>query len=143
MMEQRVSLITLGVDDIEAEAGFYEALGWQRVDAPEGIVAFDLIGQNLSLYPLEKLAEDIGVPAADLGHGAVTLAYNCRDRAGVDDTMAAAQAAGATILRAAGEVFWGGYVGYFRSPGGPIWEVTFNPYAPLAANGAFRWSGFG
>lgn len=142
-MEQRVSLITLGVSDIEAAAQFYEAMGWKRVEAPDGVIAFDLIGQTLGLYPLDKLAEDIGLPSAELGHGAMTLAYNCRDKAGVDATLQAAERAGAEILRPGGDVFWGGYIGYFRSPGGPIWEVAFNPFSPLSRDGAFRWNGYG
>jgi uncharacterized protein len=142
-MEQRISLITLGVPDIEAAAAFYETLGWQRVPAQEGVIAFDLIGQTLGLYPLEDLARDMGLPVADLGHGAITLAYNVRDKPEVAEVLAAAQAAGATILKPAHDVFWGGHIGYFRAPDGAIWEIAFNPFAPLSPEGAFRWNGFG
>ncbi|WP_299561080.1 VOC family protein [uncultured Sulfitobacter sp.] len=141
-MEQRVSLITLGVRDMERSASFYEALGWTRVEAQEGVIAFDLIGQSLGLYPLEKLAEDIGLPVSDLGRGASTLSYNVRERAEVTPVLNKAEAAGGRILRPASDVFWGGYIGYFFDPEGTIWEVAHNPHAPLGADGAFRWNGF-
>lgn len=142
-MEQRISLITLAVDDLAVAAAFYEALGWQRVASPDGVIAFDLIGQTLGLYPLQNLAEDIGVPADTLGHGAMTLSYNCREKSEVATVLAAAEAAGATILKTASDVFWGGHHGYFRAPDGSLWEVAFNPFSPLSPEGAFRWNGYG
>lgn len=142
-LEQRVSLITLGVSDIEAAAAFYEALGWRRVPSQEGVIAFDLIGQTLALYPLDDLARDMGLPVADLGHGGITLAYNVRNKPAVAEVLAAAEAAGASILKAAEDTFWGGHAGYFRAPDRAIWEVTFNPFAPLSQDGAFRWKGYG
>jgi catechol 2,3-dioxygenase-like lactoylglutathione lyase family enzyme len=111
-LEQRISLITLGVPDIEAAAAFYEALGWRRVPSQEGVIAFDLIGQTLALYPLDDLARDMGLPVADLDHGAITLAYNVRNKPAVAEVLAA----GATILKAAEDTFWGGHAGYFRAP---------------------------
>lgn len=141
-MEQRISLITLGVQDMDRAAAFYEALGWQCAPSPDGVIAFDLISQTLGLYPLEKLAEDIGLPLADLGTGAMTLSHNTRRPEDVDALMAAAEAAGAKVLRPAGDVFWGGYIGYFRAPDGHIWEIAHNPFSPLAENGAFRWNGY-
>lgn len=72
MMQQRVSLITLGVKDMAQSAAFYEVLGWARVDSPDGVIAFDLIGQTLGLYPLDALAEDLGLPAETLGAGRMT-----------------------------------------------------------------------
>jgi hypothetical protein len=140
-MEQRISLITLGVRDMDAMAAFYSALEWKRVDAEDGVIAFDLIGQTLGLYPLEKLAEDIGVPVTDLGHGAMTLGYNVRDKAQVAPLLDAARAAGGRILKPAADVFWGGHHGYFADPEGTIWEVAHNPFAPLGKDGAFRWNG--
>lgn len=142
-MDQRVSVITLGVADLPAAAGFYEALGWRRTPAPEGVIAFDLIAQTLALYPLISIAEDLGLPVSELGHGAVTLACNCRAKHEVAGVLAAARRAGAEILRPAADVFWGGHVGYFRAPHSAIWEVAFNPFAPLAPDGAFRWAGYG
>ena len=142
-MDQRVSLITLGVRDPKRLAAFYEALGWERVDNPHGVVAFDLIGQTLGLHPLEELAKDMGVPVESLGHGAMTLAYNVRERDEVTEVMALAEAAGAKVLRPASEIFWGGVVGYFADPEGHVWEVAWNPGAPLSETGAFRWNGYG
>jgi catechol 2,3-dioxygenase-like lactoylglutathione lyase family enzyme len=141
-MEQRVSLITLGVHDMDTAAAFYEALGWQRADSPDGVIAFDLIGQTLGLYPLAALADDIGVPVESLGQGAVTLAHNVRTRDEVAEILAAAKAAGAEILKPAQDVFWGGHHGYFRAPDGHIWEIAHNPFSPLSDTGAFRWNGY-
>lgn len=141
-MEQRVSLITLGVGDMARAAAFYEALGWARVETQEGVIAFDLLGQTLGLYPLEKLAEDIGIDVAQLGRGALTLGYNTRDRDGVDAVMGRVEDAGGTVLKPPQEVFWGGYHGYFSDPEGHIWEVAHNPFSPLREDGAFRWLGY-
>ncbi len=141
-MEQRVSLITLGARDPDALAAFYDALGWQRVETADGVVAYDLIGQTLGLYPLAKLAEDIGIDPDLLGRGAATLGYNVRDKAQVAPLLAKADAAGGRILRAAQDVFWGGHHGYFADPEGHIWEVAHNPFSPLAPDGAFRWNGY-
>lgn len=143
-MEQRVSLITLGVADLDRAAAFYEALGWRQVDSPEGIVVFDLIGQVLGLYPLQKLAEDIGVDPSSLQpNAASTLGYNCRDKAEVDAVLSNAEAAGAQILKSAQDVFWGGYHGYFADPDGFAWEVAHNPFSPLGPKGEFQWGGAG
>lgn len=141
-MEQRVSLITLGVLDEDAAAAFYDALGWRRVETQDGVIAYDLLGQTVALYPLAKLAEDIGIDAAKLGRGALTLGYNAPDRAGVDDVMGRVEAAGGTIMKPPQEVFWGGYHGYFSDPEGHIWEVAHNPFSPLRDDGAFRWNGY-
>ncbi|WP_323765310.1 VOC family protein [Marinovum sp.] len=142
-MEQRVSLITLGVQDMATTAAFYERLGWTRVEAPDCVVAFDLIGQTLGLYPLEALAEEIGVAAGTLGRGAMTLGHNLRSNEEVEDLMQRAEAAGATVLKTPQETPWGGYHGYFADPEGTIWEVAYNPFSPLADDGAFCWNGFG
>ncbi|MTJ04133.1 MAG: VOC family protein [Sediminimonas qiaohouensis] len=141
-MEQRVSLITLGVRDMERAAAFYEALGWRRVETPDGIVVFDLIGQALGLYSRAALARDMGVDEAELGSGAMTLAHNVPAREAVAPLMARAEAAGARILRPAEDVFWGGHVGYFADPDGHVWEVAWNPHSPLSPEGAFRWEGY-
>lgn len=141
--EQRMSLVTLGVADMEKAAAFYEALGWQRVESQEGVIAFDLIGQTLGLFPRAALAEDIGVPEDALaGHGGITLAYNVRDKAEVTPLLERAVAAGGRLLKSAQDVFWGGHHGYFADPDGHIWEVAYNPFAPLGQDGAFRWNGY-
>ena len=142
MMEQRVSLITLGVTDMDSEAVFYEALGWQRVDSPDGVIAFDMVGQTLGLYPLAALAEEIGLPVEALGKGAVSLSHNVRAKEEIAAVLAAAEAAGAEILKPAQDVFWGGHHGYFRSPDGHLWEVAFNPFSKLREDGAFCWGGY-
>ncbi len=142
-MEQRISLITLGVRDLEKAAGFYEALGWHRVEAQDGIVAFDLIGQTLGLYPIEMLARDMGVRVDELGNGAMTLAHNLPEREDVDALTARAESAGAKVLRAPHEVFWGGYIAYVADPEGHVWEFAHNPFSPLGPEGAFRWNGYG
>lgn len=142
-MEHRISLITLGARDPERLAGFYDGLGWERVETQDGVIAYDLRGQTLGLYPLEKLAEDIGVAIERLGHGAATLGYNVREKEDVSRILARAEAAGAEILKPAADVFWGGHHGYFADPEGHIWEVAFNPFSPLSEDGAFRWNGFG
>ncbi|WP_146589740.1 VOC family protein [Puniceibacterium confluentis] len=141
-MDQRISLITLGVRDIHRAAGFYDALGWRRAEAPDGIVAYDLIGQTLGLYPLADLARDMGVPVERLGTGAATYSYNVREREDVAQVLDHALAAGAEILKAAHDVFWGGHIGYFADPEGHIWEVAWNPAAPLSDDGRFRWNGY-
>ncbi|WP_293449789.1 VOC family protein [Planktotalea sp.] len=141
-MEHRISLITLGVIDMDRSAAFYDALGWSRVDTEDGVIAYDLLGQTLGLYPLDSLAEDIGIPVAELGAGRSTLGYNCREKLQVAEVMSAAEQAGARILKAATGVFWGGHHGYFADPDGHIWEIAHNPFSPLRAeDGAFRWNG--
>ena len=141
-MEQRVSLITIGVDDLKTAAAFYEAMGWQRVDGSGGVVAFDLIGQTLGLYPLSALAQEIGTDVTTLGRGALTLGYNCRSKDDVAVVLRRAEGAGAEILKPASDVFWGGHHGYYRAPEGTIWEVAFDPFSELGADGAYRWNGY-
>jgi catechol 2,3-dioxygenase-like lactoylglutathione lyase family enzyme len=140
-MQQRVSLITLGARDVAVLATFYEALGWARVDSPDGVVAFDLIGQTLGLYPLAALAEDIGISVDDLGAGRMTLGHNVASKEEVAPLMAKAEAAGAKVLKPAQDVFWGGHHGYFADPEGHIWEIAHNPFSPLGSNGEFQWNG--
>lgn len=141
-MEQRISLVTLGCRDIATAAAFYEAMGWRRVETPDGIVVFDLIGQALGLYPLEELARDMGVVPGTLGTGAATLAYNVREKAEVAEILSRAEAAGAQILKPAHDVFWGGHIGYFSDPEGHVWEVAHNPFSTLSPTGEFRWNGY-
>ncbi|RLK10159.1 VOC family protein [Ruegeria conchae] len=141
-MEQRVSLITIGVEDLETAAVFYEKLGWRRVESPDGVIAFDLIGQTLGLYPLAALADEMGVDVATLGGGSMTLSHNCRAKDDVAALIDQAERAGAEVLKPASDVFWGGHHGYFRAPDKTIWEIAFNPFSTLAADGSFRWNGY-
>ncbi len=142
-MQQRISLITLGAKDPAALAAFYDRLGWQREDSPDGVIAYDLIGQTLGIYPLEKLAEDIGLPVKEMGRGASTFSYNVPEKADVAPVLTAAEAAGGQILKPAHDIFWGGHIGYFADPEGNIWEVAHNPFSPLGPEGQFRWNGYG
>jgi hypothetical protein len=118
-MEQRVSLITLGVKDLSQSREFYERLGWRRSMAKtEGIVFFQAGGVALALYPREELAKEANVSSEGRGFNGMTLAYNTRNREEVDSVMAQAQRAGAKLLKPAQEAFWGGYSGYFSDPDG-------------------------
>ncbi|WP_054002182.1 VOC family protein [Shimia sp. SK013] len=142
-MAQRVSLITLAVGDLERSAAFYEAMGWHRVPSPDGVIAFDLIGQTLGLYSRASLAEDLGIPADSIGgFSGITLAHNVHAAEDVAPILARAEEAGGRILRPAGDVFWGGFIGYFADLDGHVWEVAHNPFSPLSADGEFRWEGY-
>ena len=141
-MDQRVSLITLGVANLDRAASFYEALGWKRVPSEDGIVTFDLIGQALGLYPRADLAAEIGIDEREIGGSpGFTLAYNVRERDEVAPLLDAVAAAGGRVLKPAQEVFWGGYHGYFADPDGHVWEVAHNPFSPLGPEGEFQWGG--
>lgn len=138
-MEQRLSLITLGVADIERSREFYERLGWRRsMVAAEGVVFFQAGGMGLALYPRDELAKDATVSPEGHGFSGISLAYNARSREEVDAVLAQAQGAGAKILKPAEEAFWGGYSGYFSDPDGFLWEVAWNPSFPIAPDGSIR-----
>lgn len=140
-MRQRVHLITLGVDDLDRAAAFYDALGWQRVaKTPPGLIAYDLLGATLGLYPRQTLAQDLGRETPP-GSGSVTLSCNTRDKVEVDEVLATARAAGTDLLRAGRDMPWGGYGGAFADPDGHIWEVIFNPFSPLGKEDSFQWAG--
>ena len=137
MTPQRVSLITLGVADLERSKMFYTDLGW--TPAPRGgdtIVFYQLRGLVLGLFGHDALAEDQNRPANELGTGAMTLALNMVDREGDDKAYQSALHAGATSLKEPQEVFWGGYSGYYADPDGHVWEVAHNPYWPLEDDGS-------
>ncbi len=126
-MEQRISLVTLGVADLGRARAFYEALGWTtRAGPDDDVVFFQAGGMVVALWDRAALAEDSGVEDAG-GWGGVTLAHNVRSRAGVDEVVEEARAAGATIAREPGETFWGGYSAAFVDPDGHPWEVAHNP----------------
>lgn len=141
MKDQRVTLITLGVADLERAEAFYAALGWQPEETTPGVVFYDLGGMKLGLFGLAPLAADQGRPGATLGTGAMTLAQNFPDRDAVDKAYDRALAAGATALKAPEPVFWGGYSGYYADPDGHIWEVAHNPFWSLDTDGALTRSG--
>jgi predicted lactoylglutathione lyase len=138
-MEQRVSLITLGVADLKRSSDFYEGLGWRRSMAKaEGVVFFQTGGMALALFPRHELAKDANVDADGSGFNGVSLAYNARSRVEVDSVLAEAEAAGAKIQKPAQEAFWGGYSGYFSDPDGFLWEVAWNPDFTMAEDGSIR-----
>lgn len=135
-MEQRLSLVTLGVSDLGRARRFYEALGWRSGAAPDDdVVFFRAGGTVLALWGRAELAEDSGVEDGG-GWGGVTLAHNVRSPEEVDAVLADAERAGATITRAAGPAFWGGYTGVFTDPDGHAWEVAHNPHWTFAADGS-------
>src|SRR2546421_9835064 len=135
-MDQRVSLVTLGVRDLERARAFYEALGWKTGAAPgDDVVFFQAGGMIVALWGREQLAEDSGVEDAG-GWGGITLAHNVRSPAEVDAVIAEAEAAGATIARPGAQTFWGGYSGAFTDPDGHPWEVAHNPHWQIADDGS-------
>jgi len=140
-MEQRMSIVTLGVRDLARARAFYDALGWRAKSDDGGIIAYNLLGMALALYPWEELAGDAGVPPVGEGFRGVTLAHNVRTKEEVAATLAAAAQAGGRIVKPAQDVFWGGHSGYFADPDGHLWEVAWNPPAPLGADGRFQWGG--
>lgn len=141
-MDQRISLITLGVADMRRAAAFYEALGWTRTPGPDGVIAFDLIGQTLGLYPKADLARDMGLdPGQITGFFGITLAHNVPHKADVSPLVDRAVAAGARIIKPPHDVFWGGHIAYFADPDGHVWEIAHNPFSPLGPNGEFQWNG--
>ncbi len=142
-MDQRVSFITLGVADLGRARAFYERLGWVASPASrDSIVFFDLNGIVLGLFGRADLAADANVAAGPAdgtaGFSGITLACNQRSEEAVDEVMAEAAAAGAAILTPAEKVFWGGYRGYFSDPDGHIWEVAYNPFAPIDSEGRVK-----
>jgi uncharacterized protein len=137
-MDQRVSLITLGVGDLARARAFYEGLGWTtNAAADDDVVFFQAGGLIVALWDRERLAEDSGVENAS-GWGGVTLAYNTRSAEEVDAVIETARAAGANIAREPGETFWGGYSGAFVDPEGHPWEVAHNPHWTVDADGSVR-----
>jgi uncharacterized glyoxalase superfamily protein PhnB len=136
MTPNRVSLITLGVDDLTRSRTYYAALGWQEHTVMPGAVFFQMQGLVLSLFGRAALAADQGRGDAVLGTGAVTLAQCFVDRDAVDAMHALAVAAGAHSLKAPQEVFWGGYSGYVADPDGHVWEFAHNPFWTLSQDGA-------
>jgi len=135
-LEPRVSIITLGVKDVERARAFYEALGFKASNASqESVTFFDGGGVVLGLYGRGPLAEDATVEDSAPGFSGVALAHNARSEADVDAVLAEAAAAGAKLIKPAGKVFWGGYSGYFADPDGHLWEVAFNPYFKLGDDG--------
>ncbi len=134
-MRPRITLITLGVDDLERAVAFYrDGLGWPTegivgTEFEHGAVAFFTLEGSLrvALFPRDNLAHDMGIAKTPPSVTDVALAHNVRSREEVDAVMAEARAAGGRMLKEATETFWGGYAGYFQDPDGHAWEVAWNP----------------
>ena len=136
-MEQRISLITLGVADLARSCAFYEGLGWTRsFEAAEGIPFFQVGGLAFSLYPRDHMARDIDVSAEGSGFSGFVLSHNTRAQEEVDAVLEEAEQAGASIVRGAADQFWGGYAGCFADPDGHLWEVAWNPHFEMADDGS-------
>lgn len=127
-MKPRISMITLGVSDLARAVQFYQqGLGFPRMDSPPEVAFFTLNGTWLGLYGREALAEDAKVAAEGSGFRGITLAHNVTSEAQVEQVLEQAVAAGATLVKPAQKVFWGGYSGYFMDPDGHLWEIAHNP----------------
>lgn len=136
-MEQRLTIVGLGVNDLFVSNQFYEKiLGWEKMDSSnESISFFKLNGILLSLYPREKLAEDAGVSHEGEGFKAFSLAYNTRSEEEVDKLIESLEAKGVRIVKRPEKVFWGGYSSYIADPDDNLWEIAYNPFLPLDASG--------
>ncbi len=148
-MDQRISLVTLGVSDLARARRFYEGLGWRGQEVEE-TVFFQAGGLAVVLWSRAKLAADAGVDdrsgdgeRSGAGFGGVALAQNVRSRADVDRVLAEAESAGGVVTQPAGETFYGGYAGWFTDPDGHAWEVAYNPGFTLAADGSLLLPDFG
>lgn len=137
-MEQRISLITLGVIDLELSRTFYRNLGWEEhPSSTKDVTFFQAGGTVFALWARTQLAEDSGVEDNG-GWGGVTLAFNTRTAGEVEGVIDEARIAGASIAREPAETFWGGYSGVFIDPDGHPWEVAHNPFWTIGEDGSAR-----
>ncbi len=142
-MEQRISLVTLGVKDLSRARTFYEQLGWRGQEVEE-TVFFQAGGMALVLWGADKLAADTGFgTSSNEGFRGMTLAQNVRSKADVDAVIAASESAGGTTTRPPGDTFYGGYAGCFTDPDGHAWEIAYNPGFSLADDGSLTLPDFG
>jgi uncharacterized protein len=132
-----LSLVTLGVSNLAKSTAFYEALGFRRKSrGADGVAFFEAGAVILSLWPTAELAKDAEIESANSGgFRGMSLAWNCTSASEVDRALARAMGAGATLIRSARTVFWGGYTAYFADPEGHLWEVAYNPQFPFSADG--------
>ena len=135
-MRQKLNLITLGVTDFDKAVKFYEeGLGWKKSTASsDDLALFPLGGISLALYPRNLLAEDALVNEKGSGFSGITLSHNAKSEKEVDEVLEEVEKLGATIIKPAQKVFWGGYSGYFKDPDGHIIEVVYNPFWPFDEN---------
>ncbi|MEJ8756709.1 VOC family protein [Pontibacter sp. H259] len=136
-MEQRITLITLGVKNLQRSRDFYiNIFGWKPLETSnESILFFQLNGIQLALFPQESLADDAGVPADGKGFRGFSLAHNVRSEKEVDELVAVLEAKGVKVLKQPEKVFWGGYSSYIADPDDNLWEIAYNPFLPLDASG--------
>jgi len=138
-MEQRMSLVTLGVADLRRARRFYEAgLGWKAGFASDDVVFYETGGPIIALWSRRDLAADAQIEDDESMFGGLALAHNVRSREDVEAVLAEAAAAGAAILKSAEDTPWGGYSGYFADPDGHLWEVAFNPAWTIGEDGSVR-----
>jgi catechol 2,3-dioxygenase-like lactoylglutathione lyase family enzyme len=138
-VNQHLHLITLGVRDFEKSKKFYsEILGWKISRSQEDIVFFQAGGVALAIYPREKLAEDALVSPEGSGFSGITLAYNARSEAEVDEIISDLKSKGVKIAKEPQKVFWGGYSSYFADPDDNYWEVAYNPFFAFDENGNLK-----
>jgi catechol 2,3-dioxygenase-like lactoylglutathione lyase family enzyme len=135
-MRQKLNLITLGVDDFEKSVNFYEkGLGWKRSAASvEGLALFPLGGITLALHPRKDLAEDSTLEYQPSSFSGLTISYNAKSAQEVDEVLALVVKLGATVVKPAQKVYWGGYSGYFKDLDGYLFEVAHNPFWELDEN---------
>jgi predicted lactoylglutathione lyase len=138
MIPAAISLVTLGVADVDRSRTFYRALGWETAVDMEDFAVFRTAGSFLALYPIAELSRDLGDAMADSSHRRTALAINVGSPEQVDQAIAEALAAGAALLTAPAPAVWGGYTGYFADPDGHAWEVAHNPGWPLGDDGLPR-----
>jgi hypothetical protein len=141
-MEQSLSLVTLGVADLDRSRRFYvEGLGWRPAFENGDVIFFEAGGAVLALWSRQSLAADARLSAQGSGFGGIALAHNVRRREEVDAALAQAAAAGAAILKPGEEASWGGYTGYFADPDGHPWEVAWNPHWTIREDGSVKLAG--
>ncbi len=135
-MRQKLTLITLGVDDFQKSLHFYETgLGWKKSDqSMDGMALFPLGGIILALHPRHELAEDATLANEKVNFAGLTLAYNAISENEVDEVLQKVVSLGATLVKPAQKVYWGGYSGYFKDLDGHLFEVAYNPYWQLDEN---------
>jgi predicted lactoylglutathione lyase len=136
-MRQKLSLITLGVDDFEKSLNFYEkGLGWKKSDkSMDGLALFDLGGIILALHPRHELADDTTLTYQPTTFSGLTISHNAKSEKEVDAIFKQVEKLGATIVKPAQKVYWGGYSGYFKDLDGHLFEVAYNPFWELDKNG--------
>lgn len=136
-MEQRISLITLGVVDLQRAVAFYEnVVGWKPAQSPPGVIFFDLNGVVFALWPHGELAKDIGItPGIVSAYRGYALAHNVPSEAEVVAIFDRLKQHGAIVLKQPQKAFWGGYSGYFSDPDGHVWEIAYNPFWTIRQDG--------